>query len=305
MLDFRIATFLKLCETRSYTNTAKLLHITQPSVTQHIKYMQKRYQCKLFSYEGKTLRLTPEGEYLQRQAQELTRLSTKIVEDLRRMSEKCSALRFGVDKAFGEQLVPRIVASMLSENRELELELHMEDTRTLLEMLEEGRLDFILTDAAFAKANFACRSIGKEKFCCWASAEREGMLHGRSLQRLFGERLLLQEESAASRMLLEQLLQQRNSAVDDFYAVMRCNTSGSICELTAAGTGIAFDYACTMEEAVKQGRVRKLALSDFAEDRKIALMYLQYNPQAEAFQEFLKAFEGRWKSMEKARESIE
>ena len=73
MLDFRIATFLQLCETKSYTKTARLLDITQPSVTQHIKYLQRRYQCKLFSYEGKTLRLTPEGEYLRRQAEAMTK----------------------------------------------------------------------------------------------------------------------------------------------------------------------------------------------------------------------------------------
>ena len=47
MLNFKLDTFLSLCETRSYTRTAEYLHITQPAVTQHIKYLESYYGTKL------------------------------------------------------------------------------------------------------------------------------------------------------------------------------------------------------------------------------------------------------------------
>ena len=56
MLDYRMDTFLSLCETKSYTKTAAILHLTQPSVTQHIKYLEHFYQCPLFHYDGKHCR---------------------------------------------------------------------------------------------------------------------------------------------------------------------------------------------------------------------------------------------------------
>ena len=43
MLDYRIYTFISLCETRSYTKTAEQLHISQPSVSQHIKALEQHY----------------------------------------------------------------------------------------------------------------------------------------------------------------------------------------------------------------------------------------------------------------------
>ena len=49
MLDYRMDTFLSLCETKSYTKTAAILHLTQPSVTQHIKYLEHFYQCRCFT----------------------------------------------------------------------------------------------------------------------------------------------------------------------------------------------------------------------------------------------------------------
>ncbi len=46
MIDFRLKTFIDLCETKSYTKTAKRLCITQPAVSQHIKYIESQYNIK-------------------------------------------------------------------------------------------------------------------------------------------------------------------------------------------------------------------------------------------------------------------
>ena len=43
MLDRRVETFLKLCETMSYRAAAEQLHITQPAVTQHIHALEQHY----------------------------------------------------------------------------------------------------------------------------------------------------------------------------------------------------------------------------------------------------------------------
>lgn len=58
MLDNRVETFLALCEIMNYTKTAETLHITQPAVTQQIRWLEEYYGCRLFSYQGKVLRLT-------------------------------------------------------------------------------------------------------------------------------------------------------------------------------------------------------------------------------------------------------
>ncbi len=274
MLDFRIATFLKLCETKSYTNTAKILHITQPSVTQHIKYLQKRYQCKLFSYEGKTLRLTPEGEYLRRHALEMTQASAKVCEDLQRMSCRRGNLRFGCTKELSDGLAPQIIAQMMGEE-ELELTMHVAHTEELVELLECGKLDFILTDKSFAKNGFAVVDLIRDSFCAWASPQKAEELYDTPFKRLLQERLLVREEGSGSRAILERILEHRACGADDFHSVMVCNTHSTIREMTAAGMGISFCFAASMHDAAKQGRVQKLYLKELSEERMLALMYLK------------------------------
>ena len=64
MLDYRLYTFLTLSETLNYTKAAEILCITQPAVSQHIRYLETTYQIKLFDHHGKNLVLTKQGEYL-------------------------------------------------------------------------------------------------------------------------------------------------------------------------------------------------------------------------------------------------
>ena len=70
MLNYKLSTFLELCETKNYTKTAEKLHMTQPAVTQHIKYLEQYYGTKLFYYdEKKRLHLTDQGRLLRSYAQ--------------------------------------------------------------------------------------------------------------------------------------------------------------------------------------------------------------------------------------------
>ena len=54
MLDFRIETFLCVCKHMSYTKAAEELRMTQPGVSQHIKYLENHYGDKLFTYRNRT-----------------------------------------------------------------------------------------------------------------------------------------------------------------------------------------------------------------------------------------------------------
>ena len=62
MIDNRINTFLKVCETMNYTAAAKLLtlhSLRYPSISDILKAIM---ELPLFAYDKKQLSLTPQGE---------------------------------------------------------------------------------------------------------------------------------------------------------------------------------------------------------------------------------------------------
>ena len=62
MLDQKIITFLKVVDTRSFTNAATALNLTQPAISHHIRQLEEEYSAKLFQRTQKGLHLTLEGD---------------------------------------------------------------------------------------------------------------------------------------------------------------------------------------------------------------------------------------------------
>ena len=42
MIDYRVKTFLTLCNFMNYRKTAQVLNMTQPAVTQHIHFLENQ-----------------------------------------------------------------------------------------------------------------------------------------------------------------------------------------------------------------------------------------------------------------------
>lgn len=53
MLDFRVETFLEVCKDLNFTRAAQRLNLTQPAVSQHIRWLEEAYGVPLFVCKGK------------------------------------------------------------------------------------------------------------------------------------------------------------------------------------------------------------------------------------------------------------
>ncbi|MBQ4464650.1 MAG: LysR family transcriptional regulator [Oscillospiraceae bacterium] len=287
MLDFRIATFLQLCETRSYTKTARLLGMTQPSVTQHIKYLQNRYGCQLFRYEGKSLILTPEGEYLRRQAEDMMRRSRRVAADLQRMANRVNPLRFGIPSEFGDELAAQLLTALTAQYPEQVLSVSVGNSAELTAQVENGELDLVLTDKICAVPTLTALPTGKLAFGCYYAAD--GSVHGK---QLLTRRLLRAGEGSADAAVMCNLLQKRQIAPDDFSAVWTIGSPAAMCRMAAAGQGICFAYALAAE-TYGGGKLQPVS-GDLSDERTIVGMYRKENAELERIRELITQIRSVW-----------
>lgn len=306
MLDSRFITFLRLCETKSYTQTAKLLDVTQPSVTQHIKYLEEKvFHCKLFRYEGKRLELREETKYLYAQVQEMVQKSERILAEMDRMVNKSKQLRFGCMKDFGESVVPAMVGRMMAEDDTLEVSVHIDNSANLVSMLAEGKLDFILIDSCFARkmddSLYKVLTVGHEGMSAYVSAKAVNVPDKLTQKKLMRENLLIREEGAATRAAVEHYLSLDDYDLENFVLKFECNTPTAIKQMIASGAGITFAYDTCMQDVLEQGRVRRLDVDGFAGNRDIVLVYCLENLHAGHFTPFFRKFKTQWEKMEAAR----
>ena len=67
-MDFKLRTFLMLCQTMNYRVAAEKLNLSQPAVTKQIQSLEQSLGAKLFHYDGHALHKTEKCQILERYA---------------------------------------------------------------------------------------------------------------------------------------------------------------------------------------------------------------------------------------------
>ena len=239
MLDHRMETFLTLYDAMNYRKTAERLNMTQPGVTQHIQYLEQHYGVKLFVYDGRTLSRTRDAEVLKRH---LDSIRTELI-DLKKSfcRAKTLELRVGATKTIGEfVIVPQIRAFLAKENHALDLV--VDNTQVLLELLEKAELDFAIIEGVFDKSRYGCHLLKKENFVGVCAASHPFAGKTVPLQQVFREQLIVREKGSGTRKLLEQAIEDRGFTLENFRRCSSISNFSVICDIVAKDHAITFAY---------------------------------------------------------------
>lgn len=239
MLDYRIHTFLTLCETMNYRIAAAQLNMTQPSVTQHIQSLEKYYGCKLFEYNGRHLSMTPQAAILKKYANSMNYQEQKLLEAL--TVKKGVSILLGATKTIGEYVISKQIANFL-KNPDNQISIEIDNTERILEQLDRGKLDFALIEGFFDKSLYASKLYRIEPFVGFCSSFHPLANKEVSISELLNYDLIIREAGSGTRNILEQLLTEHNYSIKNFKRTICINQFGLLESLVAQKCGITFAY---------------------------------------------------------------
>lgn len=292
MLDFRHETFLILCNTKNYTKAAEVLYITQPAVTQHIKFLEKYYGVKLFNYEKKVLTLTKAGEKLYDFVVTINADSKKIKEIFTLKSLQSFPLSFGTTLTIGEYIMPEILNKLIKEYPELHVTMLVDNTQVLLQKLQEGKIDFIILEGFFDKFKYDSVLFSSEKFIPVCSGKSDLKNRDIKFSEILDYRLIVREKGSGTRNIFEQALYKHNLSLESFDKVCEIGNINIIKELVKEDLGLTFLYKAAVEKELKNGDLNELSIADFSAEYEFNFVFLkgsQHKKEYLKWYEFLKA----------------
>ena len=271
MIDFRHETFLALCEIKSYTKTAEHLHITQPAVSQHIKYLENLYGGKLFLYNGKELQLTDKGRKLYNFTKRIAVDCKKIKDDL--VSHRNRVISFGATLTIGEYIMPDVISRIMKNNPDIHFNMYVENTSILLKKLENGDISFAVIEGFFDKSKYGYSLFRNEPFIgiCSPSSVHSGT--SCSIEGLLDNRLILREAGSGTRAIFENVLFEKNLSPESFNGTLEIGSLNAIKKLVSYGAGISFMYNAAADEEIKRGNLSKIKLSDWNVTHEFNFVY--------------------------------
>jgi len=274
MLDFRLLTFLTLCEEGSYTRAAEKLCISQPAVSQHIHHLEEYYGVKLFTYEHRLLTVTPQGEKLRLFAS-LSRADWAKAEDGIRSTKAKKHISFGATLTIGEFVMPQILERLIDELEDTNITMLVDNTDTLLKKLHQGDIDFAIVEGLFNRNEYTTRVFSQSPFIAVSGREHPFAARRVSFAEIFSQRLIVREQGSGTRSILEQALSVHNQSIDSFPEKIEIANLNVIKTLVEKDLGITFLYEKAAEKELAAGTLIRMDLEEFDINRNFHFVCLK------------------------------
>lgn len=239
MLDNRMYTFLELCNTMNYHKAADALNMTQPAVTQHIKYLEDLYGCKLFDYSSRKLIKTEKCIELEKHTRTVISMDLSVKKVLANKSK--ISINIGATKTIGEYALDKSIYSLISENK-YNINLVIDNTQNLLNKLNHFELDIILLEGFLDKNKYNYKKISDEEIVGICSKNHRFANKEISFEDIFNEKTVLRENGSGTKKVFETFLQSKGYDVSSFKSTFSISSNRLIEKIVENNLSVSFVY---------------------------------------------------------------
>jgi DNA-binding transcriptional LysR family regulator len=282
---YQIRHFVAVVETGSFTKGALREAVSQPAISASIAKLEAELEVKLLDRRRSSVVPTPAGMRLLEAGKSMLFLGNAVKAELKTFAEP-KLLRLGILQTLSSQQVSKLLGSFRRSCPDVAIEVFDGACATLLALLNDRRLDAILTIFEADDTRFACRVLFEEPYVL-AVPKRH-----RFAQLEFVHLADLHDEPFIVRTGCDRFL-EASEALDTrgvkIRVVYRTDQDDRAFSLVVAGIGVAFTPAHFDVPGIKQVPVQDLGIV-----RTIALMWLREHGEGH-IEEFTRFAEShRW-----------
>lgn len=274
MLDaHQLNVFLIAAETLNFTEAAQRLHMSQPSVSQHIQSLEQQFGLTLFNRAGRHLELTDAGVTLMPLAREMVSRSVQIKEAMESLKgDVYGHLLVGCSTTPGKYVLPQLLAEFHRHHPRVRVTCQVAPQKTALQMLCDGEVHFALA----SEYQISCKDVEFRRFMTdpvvllcpldhpWAS-------------RLFIEPeelrdvdFIVREENSGTRNAVRAAMEVQGIAEDELNVLLTLGSSEAIAIAIQEGIGVGFVSSMVYSRLV-EGRVAVVTIREVEIEREIYL----------------------------------
>lgn len=275
MLNYRLEVFRKVAEMRSITKASRVLHISQPSVTKHVKLLEQELQVSLFVRTPVGMDLTDAGVIFLSHVQQIAKSHDRMAQRLLLPSRVLTGtLRIGSSRTVLAYFLPRLIAAFKKAHPAVACELFEGNSDTVIGVLLDQRVDLGVIEGPCRRPEIQARPFYHDRII-WIAAPGHPLASRRvSVREILKSPVVCREIGAGDRIVMEMTLRQRGyrkrlSIIQEAYS------AEIIKGFVRAGLGIAYISALAVERELKSGELVRLACPKLEAPRAFSLILPQ------------------------------
>lgn len=137
----QLSYFVSVVEMHSLTKVANENHVSQPAVSSAIRDLEKEFGIQLFYRSHRELTLTQEGAEFYKNAAGLVNHFHTFRQEMMKLEHDKLRCSFGITRNLATVHLPGLYRHLKRNASNLSMEIHEEETVTMLRMVKNGLLD--------------------------------------------------------------------------------------------------------------------------------------------------------------------
>ena len=283
--------FVSVYKNRSFTRASEELHISQPTISEHIKNLENSFGCKLFDRLGRSIMPTTEADVLYPKAMQIQENLIQIQEEITATGSSIRGkLIIGASTIPGAYILPRVASSFKEQYPEIAYEILIDDSAKVTSMVLHHNILCGIVGAKEPAEKLSYTPILEDELVLVASKK---VLNQKtiSLEKLAAVPFLQREKGSGTRQTFENLLEKNDSTKDEFNIVATLGSTSSVKQAVKAGLGVSVISRIAVQEELDNGMLQVIRIRNMKMKRKFHLVQLKKRtlpPQYLAFCRHLK-----------------
>jgi len=285
--------FCKVVELASFSKAGQAVHLSQPTVSSHIKDLENHFGCPLIDRMSRCAVPTKAGELLYEYALRLLGLRDEaeaVLAEYR--GEYKGKLRIGGSTIPGGYLLPKVIGPFNGEYPDIHISLVIGDSQDIVRKTLSGEIELGVVGARFSEPHLQTVPLTNDSLKLIVQPQ-----HARSgeesipIEALRYEPLMVRESGSGTRRALATALQAKGlDLYEHFHIVAEIGNTVGIVGAIKSGVGVSILSIRAVEDELKNRTLVALGIQNLDLERRIHLVVDKrrtLSPLAGAFCDYL------------------
>jgi DNA-binding transcriptional LysR family regulator len=270
----QLQAFCEVVDRKSFSQAAERLGVTQPAVSLQVRALEKRLGTQLLDRSGRRVEATEAGLKLYKSAQRLLALEHEILAELDEgaTGELAGAFEIGASTGPGSVVLAPLLCRFADLHPELHVSLVVFDTQSVVERVADRTIELGVVGAAPRHRGVDYEPFVRDTVILVCPAGHPFAGRAVSLDEVRAAQLILMQEGAGVRQMLEEELRTAGMRLRDLNARIELGLQESVLSAVRAGYGVTFISRASVENDLATGVLAEARVEGLELEREINLV---------------------------------
>ena len=290
----QLESFVAVVNFKSFTDAAKHLYISQPTISTHIQSLEKELHTKLIIRTTKSIELTSRGRELYECAVKMLDLKDHLLQKWKSVDEKI--IRLGISTIPSAYIMPEFLPDFCKTYPDIFFQATQNDSKAIIEGVLDDQMDVGLVGLEYKDEVLECIPFCEDELVV-ITPVTEHYLELQKLEQPLAELLkspmILREKGSGTKVVAEQFLEKEGISKDCLQVVAYMNDTEAIKNCVMAGLGISIVSKKAAKKLIEQQNVLSFEFEKNSSGRKFYIIYrkdFQLKPFIHTFIDYIKDY---------------